>query len=159
MTEKSFFEVFPSLELGESLQGLFGQVKVTKVAMTRAKDLLRVYISSEKLISKKHIYEAEKAIKTQIFSTAPVRVQILEKFMLSRQYTPEKLMDVYRDSILDELKHYNIFEYNLFRQADCVFPEEDVMEMTMEDSVVAEGKAEELVLVLEKIFCERCGMS
>ena len=52
MTEKSFFEVFPSLELGESLQGLFGQVKVTKVAMTRAKDLLRVYISSEKLISK-----------------------------------------------------------------------------------------------------------
>ena len=159
MTEKSFFEVFPSLELGESLQGLFGQVKVTKVAMTRAKDLLRVYISSEKLISKKHIYEAEKAIKTQIFSTAPVRVQILEKFMLSRQYTPEKLMDVYRDSILDELKHYNIFEYNLFRQADCVFPEEDVMEMTMEDSVVAEGKAEELVRVLEKIFCERCGMS
>ena len=108
MTEKSFFEVFPSLELGESLQGLFGQVKVTKVAMTRAKDLLRVYISSEKLISKKHIYEAEKAIKTQIFSTAPVRVQILEKFMLSRQYTPEKLMDVYRDSILDELKHLSL---------------------------------------------------
>ena len=29
----------------------------------------------------------------------------------------------------------------------------------MEDSVVAEGKSEELVRVLEKIFCERCGMS
>ena len=155
MTEKSFFEVFPSLELGESLQGLFGQVKVTKVAMTRAKDLLRVYISSEKLISKKHIYEAEKAIKTQIFSTAPVRVQILEKFMLSRQYTPEKLMDVYRDSILDELKHYNIFEYNLFRQADCVFPEEDVMEMTMEDSVVAEGKS---VIMISSELPEILGM-
>ena len=67
MTEKSFFEVFPSLELGESLQGLFGQVKVTKVAMTRAKDLLRVYISSEKLISKKHIYEAEKQLKPRSF--------------------------------------------------------------------------------------------
>lgn len=96
-------------------------MKVTKVAMTRAKDLLRVYISSEKLISKKHIYEAEKAIKTQIFSTAPVRVQILEKFMLSRQYTPEKLMDVYRDSILDELKHTTFLNTIFSCQADCVF--------------------------------------
>ena len=87
-------------------------------------------------------------------------MQILEKFMLSRQYTPEKLMDVYRDSILDELKHYNIFEYNLFRQADCVFPEEDVMEMTMEDSVVAERKIRRAGCGFwKKIFCERCGMS
>ena len=88
MTEKSFFEVFPSLELGESLQGLFGQVKVTKVAMTRAKDLLRVYISSEKLISKKHIYETEKQLKPRSFHCAGTGADS-EKFMLSRQYTPE----------------------------------------------------------------------
>ncbi|MDO5424712.1 MAG: PolC-type DNA polymerase III [Eubacteriales bacterium] len=159
MTEKLFFDVFPTLEIGESLRGLFGQAVVTKVSMTRAKDQLKVYLRSEKLIKKKSVYEVEKAIRTQIFPEVPMKVQVLEKFTLSRQYTAEKLMDAYKDSILEELKHYNIFEYNLFRQAELVFTAEDELEMTLEDSVVAEGKAEELVRVLEKIFCERCGMS
>ena len=68
-------------------------------------------------------------------------------------------MDTYRESILAELRSYNVFEYNLFREAKCAFPQEDVMELTMPDSIVAQGKTEELLRILEKIFCERCGMS
>ncbi len=159
MTEKLFFEVFPTLNVSAGLQGLFGQAKVTKVSMTSARDLLRVYVTSEKLIEKKQIYEAEKAIRDQIFPDVPMKVKILEKFTLSRQYTPKTLMDTYRESILAELRSYNVFEYNLFREAKCAFPQEDVMELTMPDSIVAQGKTEELLRILEKIFCERCGMS
>ena len=54
--EKSFFDVFPTLNLNEELKNLFALVKVTKVAMTRTKDFLRVHIFSEKLIHKKYIY-------------------------------------------------------------------------------------------------------
>ena len=32
------------------------------------------------------------------------------------------------------------------------------MILTIEESVVLEGKAEELIRILEKIFCERCGL-
>ena len=157
--EKPFFEVFPTLKMNEDLKNLFALTRVTKVALTRAKDFLRVHIFSEKLIQKKHIYQVEKAIREQLFAGVQMTVKIIEKFSLSRQYTPEKLLAVYKDSILEELKEYSIFEFNLFRKADCVFEGDDVLRLTLEESVISEGKGEELVRVLEKIFTERCGMS
>ena len=157
--EKGFFEVFPDLRLEGTVHPLFEQAKVARVTMTSARDSMRVYLSSEKLIHKKYIYLVERAIKEQFFEDYPLAVKIIEKFRLSRQYTPRKLMDVYRDSILMELKDYSIFEYDMFRKASCTFLAEDTMKLTMEQSVVAEDKEEELIRVLEKIFCERCGMS
>ena len=123
--EKPFFDVFPTLEMNAELKNLFSVTKVTRVAMTRARDFLKVYLSSEKLIRKKDIYQVENTIREQLFSGVPMTVKIIEKFSLSRQYTPEKLMDAYKDSILLELKEYSIFEFNLFRKADCVFENED----------------------------------
>jgi len=38
------------------------------------------------------------------------------------------------------------------------FPEENKMILTLEDSVIARQKSEEVVQILEKIICERCGM-
>lgn len=157
--EKLFFEVFPSLEINDSIQSLFAKVTVPKVSVTSAKDLMRVYLKSDNLIHKKYIFAVEQAIKSQLFLEMPIDIKIIEKFNLSMQYTPEKLLPIYKESILTELKQYSIFEYNLFRQAACEFPAADTMKLTMEDSVVAEGKSEELVRVLEKIFCERCGLS
>lgn len=156
---KLFFDVFPTLQINDSIQSLFAQVTVLKVSVTSAKDLMRVYLDSEKLIHKKYVFAVEQAIKEQVFLSVPIKIKVIEKFNLSRQYTPEKLLPIYRDSILMELKDYSIFEYNLFRQASCEFIGEDTMKLTMEESVVAEGKSKELVRVLEKIFCERCGMS
>ena len=157
--EKGFFDVFPDLQLEGAIHPLFEQAKIARVTMTSARDSMRVYLSSEKLIHKKYIYLVERAIKEQFFEDYPLMVKIIEKFRLSRQYTPQKLMDVYRDSILMELKDYSIFEYNMFRKASCTFLAEDTMKLTLEQSVVAEDKEEELIRVLEKIFCERCGMS
>ena len=48
--EKPFFEVFPTLQMNEELKNLFALTRVTKVALSRAKDFLRVHIFSEKLI-------------------------------------------------------------------------------------------------------------
>ena len=141
------------------MHSLFAQVTVTKVTVTSVRDRMRVYISSEKLIHKQYVYAVEQAIREQFFSGENIEVKLLEKFQLSRQYTAEKLMPIYRDSILMELKDYSIFEYNMFRQAVCEFVDGDSMNMTVERTVVAEDKADELVRVLEKIFCERCGLS
>lgn len=141
------------------MHSLFAQVTVTKVTVTSVRDRMRVYISSEKLIHKQYVYAVEQAIREQFFSGENIEVKLLEKFHLSRQYTAEKLMPIYRDSILMELKDYSIFEYNMFRQAVCEFVDGDSMNMTVERTVVAEDKADELVRVLEKIFCERCGLS
>ena len=53
---------------------------------------------------------------------------------------------------------YNIFLYSILRQAECTFIADDEMTLTIEKNVIAEERLEELLQILEKIFCERCGM-
>ncbi len=159
MTEKLFMEVFPKLQVEEQLQELLQQVVVTKVAINPQKDCLRVYIISEQWIQKKYIYLLEESIASQIFSGTDVRVKIIERFRLSDQYTPEYFLKVYRSSILLELKQYSMLEYNMFATASIKFPEKDSMELYLKDSVVMRDKEEDLIRILEKIFCIRGGFN
>ena len=155
---KDFFEVFPTLEVSDNLRGLFSQAAVTRVTVTSSRDKMRIYLQSTRLLYWQSLREAEREIRRQIFHNAPVDVQIIVKFVLSRQYTPRTLMEEYRESILEELRDYNIFLYNILRQAECTFTSDDEMTLAIEENVVSEGKLEELLQILEKIFCERCGM-
>ena len=54
--EKKFFEAFPNLKLTGVQKDLFEQVVVERITATKRKDLLRVYIRSERLIEKENIY-------------------------------------------------------------------------------------------------------
>ena len=78
---------------------------------------------------------------------------------MSAQYTPEKLYDVYRDSILMELKNYGMIEHNILRRADTKFVTDDKMVMTIEDNPDLQERSKEVGRVLEKIFTERCGLA
>ena len=156
---KQFFDVFPTLKLDKKIQDLFEQVMVEKVSATRSREFIRVTMICDYLIPKETIYRVEGEIKKQFFSAHNVTVKLYEKFHLSGQYTPEKLMNAYRDSILLELKNYSPVEYNLFRGADVTFPQENELCITLEDTVPAKEKEAELSRILEKIFNERCGFS
>ncbi len=57
-----------------------------------------------------------------------------------------------------ELKHYSIIEYNILRRAECTFPQENILRMTVEDNAVFREKTSELKRILEKVFHERCGL-
>ncbi|NCC43402.1 MAG: hypothetical protein EOM18_07410, partial [Clostridia bacterium] len=127
MTEKDFLDVFPQLKVEPQLEELLGVVKVMKVATNPQKNCLRVYIMSSQWIQKKYIYDLEEAISEQFFKGAPMKVKIIEKYHLSRQYTPENFLEVYRPSILLELKHYSILEYNMFATAQIEFSQPDTM--------------------------------
>ena len=50
MTEKPFFEVFRTLEVDNQTRALFEQVVVTRVSTSPSQDVLRVYITSKKLM-------------------------------------------------------------------------------------------------------------
>ncbi len=156
---KKFFEVFPTLKLEKSLQDLFEQVLVEKVSATKRKDFIRIYISCDRLIQKETVLFVEEAIKTKLFPNADITIKIYEKYQLSSQYNPEKLMNAYRDSILMELREYDHIEYNTFKNASVTYPEEQKVVLTVEDSVLARSKEDDLLRVLDKIFNERCGFS
>ena len=154
---KAFLEVFPDLGVGSELAELLTLVEVEKVTSSRDRSSLRVYIVSTRLIAKKDIYKLESEIQTQLFRGRSVSVKIIEKFKLSGQYTPEKLLQAYRESILLELKNYSVLEYNMFRKAELTFASENIMVMTLEDNLVVKTRAGDLARVLEKVFYERCG--
>ncbi len=156
---KKFFDVFPTLKLDTGIGDLFEQVMVEKVSATKRKDFLRIYISSERLIQKEDVFRVEREIKKQFFPNAAMTIRIYERYHLSSQYNPKKFMNIYRDSILLELREYSPIEYNLFKNADIDYPSEKQVMLTVEDSVLGKGKAEELVRILDKILNERCGFA
>ena len=155
---KLFFDVFPGLNVAEPLKELLTMVQVEKVTAARDRSSIRIYLRSSRLIHKHNIYDLEQGIKDQLFPDKKLTVRIQEKYRLSEQYTPKKLLELYKDSILLELKHYSIVEYNMFRKAQITFEGQDRMNMTVEDTMVNRDRVGELKRVLEKVFGERCGL-
>ena len=156
--EKDFFDVFPNLKVKEDLSELLDMVFVTKVSLNPERTHLRVYIRSSRWIHKKHIFTLEDEIQRQCFPGMVMSVTVVEKFVLSGQYTPENFLETYRSSMELELRNYNMLEYNLFRRAKIVFSGKDTMDMQLPDSVISREKSEILIEYLHKVFCERCGM-
>ena len=92
---KPFFEVFPSLKLEQKIHDIMEQAEIEKVSSTKKKDFLRIYIKSSRLIAKEDIWYTEQAIKDQLFPNIGMIIKFYERFELSAQYTPQKLMDAY----------------------------------------------------------------
>ena len=153
---KQFFDVFPTLKVKKDIESLFEEVEVTKVATTSSKQYLKIYLTSHHLISKAQIYQMENTIKEQLFGRTWIEIHILEKFMLSKQYTPENLFTEYKDSILFELKQRSQIEYNLLLNAKCRFENENILYIKYEDTIIAHGRQEEITALITEIFNERC---
>ncbi|MBQ9123074.1 MAG: PolC-type DNA polymerase III [Lachnospiraceae bacterium] len=156
---KGFFEVFPTLKLNNKLHDLMEQTQVERASSTAKRDFLRIYISSDKLIQKTQIWEVEKAIKDQLFQTVNITIKIYEKFSLSAQFTPEILTDIYKESILEELKEYNHVLFTAFKNAKISFKIPGQMILDCKESSLVRLMQEEFIRILEKIYVERCGLS
>ena len=155
---KRFFDVFPTLQVEKEIADLFEEVEVMKVTTTSLKDRLKIYFVSMHLIPKTYVYHMEQMIKEQLFARTQISIQIVERYQLSEQYTPENLLREYRNSILEELKERSAVEYNMFLNAKCTFENENILCLTLEDTIVARGKQESIVELLEEVFNERCNI-
>ncbi len=155
--QKDFFDVFSGLTLNQDLMDLFAFVQIRKITQNSQKNAIRVYITSDRLITKEKIYAVEKSISSSLFQNR-VQVKIIEHFKLSVQYDGPMLLKMYKESILLELKNYNIIIYNMFRKSQAEFSQDGILLLKIEDRVTAKSKSEELKRVLEKIFNERCGI-
>ena len=129
-----------------------GDGNCIKSSCNPAKTRLWVYIHSERWIHKKYIMALEDQIERQCFSGLEIQVTVIERFHLSRQYSPANFLEVYRSSMEVELKNFNMLEYNLFKRAQIAFPSDEQMNLTLPDSVISREKSGILVEYLEKFF-------
>ena len=138
--KKPFMEVFPTLQLREELKSVLEFASIDRITMNRDRDFMRIFLESDKLIVKSCIFELEQAIVNQLFSDVRMTVKVIERFHLSRQYTPKNLMPIYEESILLELKAYNALLYSLMHDSKKVFSSEDTLCLEVPDTVIADGK-------------------
>ena len=155
--QSAFFETFPTLKLEQELKELLDLAEVLHINYTRNKSSILIYLRSPRLMQKETIYGLEEEITRQLFGNHGLRAIIIEQYALSSQYTPEKLFQVYKDSILLEFKRSSDLEYNLLRKAEWDFVGDNVLKITMEDSMWARDRSLDMKHQLDKVFGQRCG--
>ena len=153
-----FFEAFEELHVGEELHRLFEEAEVERVVASRSHHLIKIHIKHRRLLSYRNIKTMEYQMKKQLFLGTPESVALIPTFTLSESYTPEKLMPMYLDSMIEELKGESVLEANILRSAEWHF-EGDVLHLTCEDNSVIKQKTQELKEKLLYIFNDRCGFS
>lgn len=98
----------------DQMQELLTLVSVDRVSMTRDRSSLRVYIISPRLIDKRNIWSLEKEIREQLFPGKQIQIHIFEKYTLSEQYTPEKLLTALPGQLTGRIKgiqHCRVFHF------------------------------------------------
>ena len=154
---QKFFEVFQTLKLPENISVYLVDTEVVKVTKTSTNSLAKVYIKSDRLIGKDIIYKAEDALKKQIFRMKNMNVRIIDRYNLSKQYTPQTILDAYYDSIMFELEKYWVLEYNLLKNSKIEFEKEDCLVITLEEGFLAQTYAESLADYFRKVYLNRFG--
>ena len=157
MTLSTIPDIFPGFEARGEVQEAALSLRVSRVALNRGRNILRVYAESSILIPKRVLLRLERELDRRFFPDAPVCVKIVEKFRIADSYTPESFFSEYRPSILEELKGTDVLLFHMLSGAKVSFPEQDVMEVSLKESPITGDREDVLWEILSRIFRERCG--
>lgn len=150
-----FFEVFDQLNsLPRELESQFREVMVEKVSVSKLRAEIKVYIQSTRLMQRPVIKKMEYQLKRQLFAGTSNYLILKDNYILSAQYTPEKLFAIYKDSILEEFREKSILEYNVFELSEISF-KDNVMTFRAEENFLVRKLAVEITRYLGDIFRER----
>ncbi|NMB42746.1 MAG: hypothetical protein GX995_01275, partial [Clostridiales bacterium] len=149
-----FFDVFEGLKIPKNIKELFEQVEVERVVASNAKAMLKIYIKSQHLISNRKIKSIEHQLHRQLFPS--LSITIFERFNLSAQYTPLKLMEMYKTSLLEEIKERSILEYNILKHSTIDY-HDNVFCFEVEDNFLYKKVCQGFSDYLVKVFRDRFG--
>ncbi len=155
----NFFEVFGGIRLDERLNALMEDTTIEKLTTDSQRTLLRVYLSSPRLIDRQDICKVQDAIRKQKMADSGMEVKVYERFHLPTHFTAEKVYSSYEDSIVFSIKEIGHVDYKIFHDADVVFEEDGVMKLILEDTMIAREKEKELIEALNSILNVRCGLN
>lgn len=156
---KPFFEVFDNLKIKDNLEDLFRETYIERIVNDECHRNVRIYLSSQRLISREDIVYVQKEIERNIFGRCGYTVRIYEKFSLSSQYNARSLWEVYKDSLLYDVKNHSEMCYQLLRNADFDFKADNELNIVLEANLVSENKFEEIVDIFQSVINDRCGLN
>lgn len=151
-----FFEVFEELSVGGELARLFEEVEVERIVASRSQHQIKIHIRHRRLLFYRDIKMMEYQLKKQLFSTTSERISLVPTFSLSGSYTPETLLPLYLDSMVEELREESVLEASILRGAKWHF-EGAALHLTCEDNSVLRQKTTRLKERLQHMLNDRCG--
>ncbi len=157
METKIFRDVFPGLKLDKKLDDLIGQTEVEKITMFKSLKKMVISISSRNLIAKELIYRAEDALSEFVFGKTGETCVIEEHYVLSGQYTPKELTNMYKDSFLEEMKRISYVDYRILNRAEWFF-NGNIITLALEDSNLAHSHADKIKQYIDGVFRDRFNM-
>lgn len=149
-----FFDVFDELDVSKSLADLFEEVEVIRVVASRSKDEIKIYVRSQRIISYANVKKMAEQIKRQLFPRMHKSIELYDNYILSAQYTPEKLFPIYKDSIYEELKERSILEFNALKASEVLF-DGDRITLRIQDSFLIRKVSNDIKSYLEDIYLGR----
>lgn len=158
MEKKKFLEVFQNLTLSEELKSIFGLVDITRITANSEHTKMRIYIESSRLIEKSAIFKVREELRKALRTGKKISIEIIEKYILSQQYTPENLFDIYKESIILELNEGSPIIATMLKKAPTRFDESGRLVIDLESSIVSEARMKILKETIENIFRDRFDM-
>lgn len=153
-----FFDAFDQLQVKKDIRELFQTVDVKRVLMSKSTCSVKIFIESDHLLTYNVRRKVEYELRIQLLGKAVRSVQLMESYQLSSQYTPEKIMPMYFDSILAELREDSILYYNVLKQAEFSFTP-DTVKITVEDTFMARKQVAHIKEKLDEIYQDRFSFS
>ncbi|MBO7514648.1 MAG: PHP domain-containing protein, partial [Lachnospiraceae bacterium] len=154
---KKFFEVFTDLSLKDECRDVFSEVWIDQMDLKMEDpQILLIRMHCDNLILRPDILYCEREIQRQVLDDK-TRVHFVEHYDLSAQYTLSNLLEVYKDSLLDEC--FVLMPAVAVHLKNATWEAQDyTLTLTTCKSEVIENKLECLIKNLKKLFLERFSM-
>lgn len=153
-----FFEAFDQLDVDSKTREVFQTVFVKRILMSKSTCSVRIFVESDHILTYQVRRKMEYELRKQLLGEAVKAIRIVECYQLSAQYTPEKIMPIYFDSILAELREESILDYSILKEADFSFTLETV-EIRVEDTLMVKKRVAHIKEKLEEIYRDRFSFS
>ena len=138
-----FFEAFSGLQLNEDMRRQYHDVKVESVHVSRTKKLAFVECISGQLLHYKYIRDMEQALETQVFRRKGFVPKIRVTFQLDKEYSLQEVVNVYEDSLKQEIQDNSIVDYHEFCEDPFVISENKIC-ITCEDNFFTKYRSKEI---------------
>lgn len=148
---KLFKDAFVNFVINEDyLQDVY----IEKIEQVIKSNLIRIYIISEKIISRYNINLLEKKLADyfrQKYSVNKINIEIIEKFKLHSSYTPSYFYDEYKESMLNYIKHESSLYYFMFSFDQIKF-DDDTINISVPDVYLIKRSEKQFIEYIKSLF-------
>ncbi len=152
----TFFDCFPMLSVPEKYKSILQDVIVEKGVHFKKKQMIKLTLIFDKLVSSKTISEIEDIANQQICDEHDFKICFAPKFILGNQYSFQEIAATYINDLIWELQNK---ERNLplaiLLKSSTVEIYDNIIEIIAHDKVMFEFKGTELDEYLKRVFFER----